>query len=155
MGLNCPMALVNAAGASVDTSERAAQELLQLMRQRHSARMAFDPLRKIPPDHLRLVLEAARWAPTAHNMQNYEVIVVDDVDRLGEIAAIRSEVSLVFIRENFEQLSFSEDELSRKKTGILARAFRRRGSHLIPTRSRWRISSTPSSAMPFRARQCF
>ncbi|MGO9334206.1 MAG: nitroreductase family protein [Acidimicrobiales bacterium] len=117
------MALVNAAGASVDTSERAAQELLQLMRQRHSARMAFDPLRKIPPDHLRLVLEAARWAPTAHNMQNYEVIVVDDVDRLGEIAAIRSEVSLVFIRENFEQLSFSEDELSRKKTGILARAF--------------------------------
>jgi hypothetical protein len=31
-------------------------------------------------------------------MQNYEVIVVDDVDRLGEIAAIRSEVSLVFIR---------------------------------------------------------
>jgi nitroreductase len=117
------MALVNAAGASVETSESPAQELLQLMRQRHSARMAFDPHRTIPPDHLRLVLEAARWAPTAHNMQNYEVIVVDDAARLGEIAAIRSEVSLLFIRENFEQLSFSEDELRRKKTGILARGF--------------------------------
>lgn len=117
------MALVNAGGASVELGERAAQDLLQLMRQRHSARVAFDPHRTIPPDHLRLVLEAARWAPTAHNMQNYEVIVVDDADRLSEIAAVRSEVSLVFIRENFEQLSFSEDELFRKKTGILARGF--------------------------------
>jgi nitroreductase len=93
------------------------------MRERHSGRIAFDPHRTIPADHLRLVLEAARWAPTAHNMQNYDVIVVDDADRLDEIAAIRSEMSLVFIRENFEQLSFSEEELSRRKTGLLASAF--------------------------------
>jgi nitroreductase len=117
------MALTHATGASVETGEMAAQELLELMRQRHSARMAFDPHRTISGDHLRQVLEAARWAPTAHNMQNYEVIVVDDAARLGEVATIRSEVSLVFIRENFEQLSFSEEELLRKKTGILARMF--------------------------------
>jgi nitroreductase len=114
------MALAN--GASVGTSPRA-EEVLRLMRQRHSARVPFDPQRTIPHDHLDLVLEAARWAPTAHNMQNYELIVVDDADVLDEIAAIRSEVSPVFIRENFEQLSFSEDELRRKKTGILARGF--------------------------------
>jgi nitroreductase len=117
------MAPVDTAGTSGKIGEGAARELLQLMRERRSARVAFDPHHTIPPDHLRLVLEAARWAPTAHNMQNYEVIVIDDADRLGEVAAVRSEVSLAFIQENFEQLSFSEDELSRKKTGILARSF--------------------------------
>jgi nitroreductase len=112
-----------AAGTPVGTGAEAARELLGLMRRRHSARMAFDPDRPVPADHLRLVLEAARWAPTAHNMQNYEVIVVDDPERLDQIAGIRSEVSLDFIRENFEQLSFSEEELLRKKRGILARMF--------------------------------
>lgn len=117
------MALGDAAGVSVGTGAGAAQGLLELMRQRHSGRAAFDPHRPIPPAHLDLVLEAARWAPTAHNMQNYEVIVVDDADRLAQVAAVRAEVSLAFVRENFDQLSFTEDELLRKKTGILASAF--------------------------------
>jgi len=98
-------------------------DLIALMRARHSSRMAFDPDRSVPAAHLGLILESARWAPTAHNMQNYEIIVVDDRQRLAQIAAVRSEASLAFIRENFELLSFSEDELRRRKTGILARAF--------------------------------
>jgi nitroreductase len=99
------------------------RELPVILRERHSARMAFDPDRPVDRADLDMVLEAARWAPTAHNMQNYEVIVVDDPGVLAEIAAIRSEVSLEFIRENFQQLSFSEEELRRKKTGILATMF--------------------------------
>jgi len=56
-------------------------------------------------------------------MQNDEVVVVDDRTRLEQIAAIRSEVSAEFIRENLAQLSFSEIELQRKKVGIVAGIF--------------------------------
>ncbi|HXX90967.1 MAG TPA: nitroreductase family protein [Acidimicrobiales bacterium] len=99
------------------------RELADIIRHRHSERVAFDPARPIPPGDLDQILEAARWAPTAHNMQNYEMIVVDDPRRLEEIGRIRSEISEVFVRENYAQLSFSEEELLAKKTGILAAVF--------------------------------
>ena len=98
-------------------------EILDVIRARHSARMPYDPDRPVPAGLLGQILEAARWAPTAHNMQNYEIIVVDDPGMLEQIAAIRSEVSVEFIRENLAQLSFSEDELRSKKVGILAGMF--------------------------------
>ncbi|HYA68261.1 MAG TPA: nitroreductase family protein [Acidimicrobiales bacterium] len=98
-------------------------ELIETMRGRHSTRVAFDPDTPIDGDDLRHILEAARWAPTAHNMQNFEVVVVDDAARREQIAQIRSGVSTVFVRENFAQLSFSEDELRHKKTGLLATMF--------------------------------
>ncbi len=98
-------------------------DILQVIRDRRSSRSLFDPNRNIPEDHLRQVLEAARWAPTAHNMQNFEIIVVDDRKLLDALANIRGEVSETFVRENYEQLSFSEEELKRKKVGILGAMF--------------------------------
>ena len=65
------------------------------------------------------ILEAARWAPAAHNMQNFEIVVVDDKKSLAAISGIKRSPNLTFIRENYQQLSFSEDELRRKKVGIL------------------------------------
>lgn len=70
-----------------------------------------------------MILEAARWAPTAHNMQNFEIIVVDDKQLLAKIGDIPGSVSLDFIRENYQQLSFTEEELKRKKTGIMGTMF--------------------------------
>jgi nitroreductase len=93
------------------------------MRERHSRRMAFDLNRPVSESQLAHLLEAARLAPTAHNMQNFEIIAVDDHALLEEIAHIRVETSEVFIRENYAQLSFSEEELERKGTGLLARMF--------------------------------
>jgi nitroreductase len=98
-------------------------DLLRLMRQRRSLRAPFDPNRPISKEHLRQVIEAGRWAPTPHNMQNFEVIVVDDRRVLEEIGKIKSRVSEAFIRENFQQLSLSEEELLRKKVGILGSNF--------------------------------
>jgi nitroreductase len=46
--------------------------------------------------HLLQILEAARWAPTAHHMQNFEVVVVNERDLLDDI------------EENYAQLSLSE-----------------------------------------------
>jgi nitroreductase len=98
-------------------------EILKLMQQRQSSRMPFDPNRPIAKEDLRQILEAGRWAPTAHNMQNFEVIVVDDKKVLEKIGNIKSRISIEFLRENYEQLSFSEEELRKKKVGILGTMF--------------------------------
>ncbi|MFI5298589.1 MAG: nitroreductase family protein [Polyangiales bacterium] len=98
-------------------------DLLKLIRERQSARVRFDREQAIPPAHLSQILEAARWTPTAHNMQNFEIVVVDDRKVLDAIANIRGEISEVFVRENYEQLSFSEAELREKKVGLLGLMF--------------------------------
>jgi nitroreductase len=99
------------------------QELLQLIKQRKSSRVVFDENRPIDPSVLQNILEAATWAPTAHNMQNFEIVVVDDKSVLAKLSELKSQVSPVFIQENYRQLSFTEDELKKRKTGILANQF--------------------------------
>jgi nitroreductase len=99
------------------------RELLEVIRQRQSCRVPFDSHRPVPERDLRQILEAARWAPTAHNMQNFDVIVVDDPKVLQRIGAIPARPSTAFLRENYQQLSFSEEELLRRRTGVLASMF--------------------------------
>lgn len=65
------------------------QELIALIENRQSARGPFDPKRAIPAEDLEKILEAARWAPTAHNMQNFEIVVVDDKSLLAAISEIK------------------------------------------------------------------
>jgi len=98
-------------------------DLLKLIEERHSSRVPFDRERPVTKQDLRQILEAGRWAPTAHNMQNFEVLVIDDEEILKEIGRIKSHVSEEFIRENYQQLSFSKKEFLQKKVGILATMF--------------------------------
>jgi nitroreductase len=98
-------------------------EIANAIEARHSARVPFDSSRRVSDEDLQRILEAARWAPTPHNMQNFEIIVVDDPEILEKIAAVQSAASETFLRENYQQLSFSEDELRRKRTGLLATMF--------------------------------
>jgi len=98
-------------------------ELLDLIRERHSTRLPFDPNRPVASEDIRQILEAGRWAPTAHNMQNFEIVVVDDPAIIEAIGKTQRPVSPVFVRENYAQLSFSEEELLRRKTGLLATMF--------------------------------
>ena len=99
------------------------KDLLQLMKERHSSRVFFDPNHLIARWDLLTILEAGRWAPTAHNMQNFEVIIVDDKKLIQQIADLKAPVSLTFIRENYKQMAFSEEELKKKKTGVLGLMF--------------------------------
>ena len=99
------------------------QELMRLIESRQSARALFDPQRAIPAEDMKKILEAARWAPTAHNMQNFEIVVVDDRQLLTAISEIKTPPNLTFIKENYQQLSFTEDELRRRKTGIMGTMF--------------------------------
>ncbi len=97
--------------------------LMQLIQKRHSSRMPFDLTQTVPNRSILQILEAARWAPTAHNMQNYDVIVVDDKSPLGKLGNIKSALSSDFIKENYEQMSFSVEEFLQKKRGVLAEMF--------------------------------
>ena len=98
-------------------------DILESIQSRKSWRVAFDLDRPIPSDVMAQVLEAARWTPTAHNMQNFEIVVVDDPAVLGDLAKVERPISEVFIRENYEQLSFSKEELLQRKTGLLSSMF--------------------------------
>jgi len=99
------------------------KEMLEVIHERHSSRVAFDRDRPISQQDLLQILEAARWAPTAHNMQNFEIVVVDDKSQLENLGKIESRISEDFLRENYQQLSFSEKELLEKKVGILGTFF--------------------------------
>ncbi|HET9990862.1 MAG TPA: nitroreductase family protein [Kofleriaceae bacterium] len=94
-----------------------------LLYARHSARAPFDPAWHVTPRELAHLVEAARWAPTPHNMQNFELVVVEDPAVLAELAAIRVPVSPLFIAENYRQLASSAEELERRQTGLLAASF--------------------------------
>jgi nitroreductase len=98
-------------------------ETLKIIQERQSARVPFDKSRPVSKENLEKILEAAKWTPTAHNMQNFEIIVVDDGAVLEKIGNIKSHISEEFLRENYEQLSFSREELMKKKTGILGTMF--------------------------------
>jgi nitroreductase len=41
--------------------------MLDIMWQRYTCRAAFDPNKKVREPDLQRILDAARWAPTAHN----------------------------------------------------------------------------------------
>jgi nitroreductase len=98
-------------------------DVLDLIRDRTSLRMPYDMTRPVSQEDLDAILEAARWTPTAHNMQNFDIVVVDDPETLRAIGDIRGLPDETFIRENYAQLSFSEEELARKRTGILGTMF--------------------------------
>ena len=98
-------------------------QILKLIQERQSTRTPFDPNHSITKQDLKLILEAGRWAPTAHNMQNYEIVVVDKKELLEAIGNIKYPISETFIRENYQQLSFSEEEFLKKKVGLLGTMF--------------------------------
>jgi nitroreductase len=120
--------------------ESAVNEVLKLIQQRHSDRVPFDETRKVSDQDLRQILEAGRWAPTAHNMQNFQVVVVDDRILLSAITAIERPISEAFVKENYQQLSFTEEELAQKKTGLLGTMF--------PSYMRTPGAVIPSKGMP-------
>ena len=98
-------------------------DILNLIKERQSSRVPFDTDRPVKKKDLQKILEAGSWVPTAHNMQNFEIVVVDDKKTLEKISNIKQPLSLTFIKENYKQLSFSVEELKRKKTGVLGMMF--------------------------------
>ena len=63
--------------------------LLALMRDRRSIRRYLD--RPVPREALYRLLEAARWAPSAHNRQPWRFAVLEDAARRASLAAAMGE----------------------------------------------------------------
>jgi len=99
------------------------KDLLKVIKQRKSSRVPFNANRPVSAAAIENILEAATWGPTAHNMQNFEIVVVNNKSVLKKLSEIKSPVSPVFVKENYKQLSFSEAELKKRRTGILANQF--------------------------------
>lgn len=99
------------------------QQTLKLIRGRYSERGAFDANRPVAKSDLMMILEAARWAPTPNNMQNFEIVVVDDKQQLEAIGKIPAYMSEDFLRENYAEIVFTEEELRIRKRGMLASMF--------------------------------
>ncbi len=95
------------------------EDLLTLIKTRQSSRGLFDTNRSISKEDLNKILEAGSWAPTAHNMQNFEIVVVDDPKILEAIGNIELTKPKGAIEEGNNYVSASEEELQRRKTGIL------------------------------------
>ena len=98
-------------------------DILKLIRERQSVKAPYDAGRPIAKQDLWQILEAARWAPTPHNMQNFEIVLVDDKSLLESLTNIRYPITDAFIEENYQYLSLSEEELLRKKIGLLGTRF--------------------------------
>jgi nitroreductase len=111
--------------ATAFAEENATQALLALIHNRHSTRGPFNPDRAVTTQQVKLILEAARWAPTPDNMQNFVIVVVDEKDRLEAIGKIPAEMSESYLRETYEHISFNEAELQIKKKGTLASIYPR------------------------------
>ena len=70
-------------------------DAIDLIQNRRSEEGPLDPQRPVSKEDVKRILEAARWASTPHNMQNYEIVVVDDKKVIEELGAIKFPVTLL------------------------------------------------------------
>ena len=75
-------------------------EILKIIQERQSARVPFDPNRPVSKNDLKQILEAARWTPTAHNMQNFDAIIIDDKTVLRSFCG-KTMINFPFPNRNF------------------------------------------------------
>lgn len=61
---------------------------LDVVKRRRSIRSGFLPEAPVPDEHIRAILEAARWAPSAGNSQPWEFIVVRDRETREKIVEL-------------------------------------------------------------------
>ena len=75
------------------TEHRNAHRLQWLIEGRHSSRGPYDPARRVTDGELAMIVDAARWAPIAHDLQNFHLVAVDDPAVLAALGDLRAEVS--------------------------------------------------------------
>ena len=73
-------------------------DLMTIIQQRYSERETFDSDKQVTTADVKKILEASRWAPTSHNMQNFEIVVVDDESILKLLGNLSASPSPEFIR---------------------------------------------------------
>jgi nitroreductase len=99
------------------------EDLLAVIAARRSSRGRFDPGRRVDERDVVRIVEAARWAPTAHNQQNFELVIVDDPAVIDELGELRAPVSRAYVEDTLALCSWSLDELFARRVGVLGTEF--------------------------------
>ncbi|MHA1784986.1 MAG: nitroreductase family protein [Candidatus Helarchaeota archaeon] len=89
----------------------------ELVKYRRSSRWMYSSKKQIPDDDLKKILEAARWAPTPHNRQPYEIIVVTNKKIIKELSEVEFRLSKREVDEH-ASWTFSVEELETKGIGV-------------------------------------
>ena len=89
----------------------------ELLKYRRSSRWLFSK-KPIPEEDLRKILEAARYAPTPHNTQPFEIIVVDDREVIKELSQVGFRLDEKGVQGHFEWTRKTREELEAKKDGV-------------------------------------
>ncbi|MFX0141574.1 MAG: nitroreductase family protein [Candidatus Hodarchaeota archaeon] len=89
-----------------------------LVSYRRSSRWVYSN-KQISEENLRKILEAARYAPTPHNSQPFEIIVVKDRGVIKQISEVGFKLTKKEVDEHFYWVRHSQEELELKKDGVL------------------------------------
>ncbi|MBM3213467.1 nitroreductase family protein [Candidatus Poribacteria bacterium] len=99
-------------------------ELLDLIRRRRSQRVEFRD-EPIASEHVAVLVEAARWAPSPFNTQPWELVFLDAPEpkaalgRLARKAIVEQLKSAEFLQDVSDWTSVSEDEWRQRADGVL------------------------------------
>ncbi len=89
----------------------------ELVKYRRSSRWLFSK-KPIPDGDLRKILEAARYAPTPHNTQPFEIIVVKDREVIKQLSKVGFRLDEEAVMGHFEWTRHTREELETKKDGV-------------------------------------
>lgn len=89
----------------------------ELVKYRRSSRWIYSK-RPILDDDLRTILDAARFAPTPHNSQPFEIIVVKDQEIINQISQVGFRLDEKTVGEHFHWTRFTKEEHESKKDGV-------------------------------------
>ncbi len=91
--------------------------------------------RKLEEDHLHRIIGAARWAPSGHNSQPWEFVVVDDPELIQRIAVITTEIHDEFLangphlvqwaKNYYPWLRWSREEMESRGDGAYVKGYDR------------------------------
>jgi len=90
--------------------EASATAVLEIIHKRRSVRQyRSDP---VPAEHITLILDAARMAPTAGNQQPWKFLVIQDRTKLNELkaACLQQGIERIKKREKLSEEAFQERE---------------------------------------------
>jgi nitroreductase/NAD-dependent dihydropyrimidine dehydrogenase PreA subunit len=88
----------------------------QLIKSRRSVREFQD--KAVPKEEIERVIEVARYAPTGHNNQEVQWLVINDHKTVRQLAAIGADWMLWTIQNNSEFAPTLEDFLKKQEAGI-------------------------------------
>ena len=92
-------------------------EFEELVKFRRSSRWMFSK-KSIPDSELKKILEAARFAPTPHNSQPFEIIVVKDEEVKRQLSEVGFRLDKKEVDEHFYWVRHTIEELETKKDGV-------------------------------------